>query len=351
MKILVISSLNVHLLNFLDLLGSASSSFEITVVSDNTENSKIKYPLFQTNFSLKNPIKLLFNIYKLSKIIKSISPSIIHIHQANSVALISHLAIKWSGHKPHKTILTTWGSDILIAPERSIILKQIVKYVIKKSDIITYDAKVVYDKILSLLPQQNKNKFKFFFYGIDVPKNIDVSKKENIIYSNRLHKPLYRIDKIITAFELFSKQYPSWQLVIAATGQETERLKKYVTENNLSDKVSFVGWIDKQQNFNWYMKAKIYVSIPESDAGSVSLIEAMASKCFCVASKIPANIELLTKESGYLVENVDEDFLPAAMNAYTIYFNAVETATKVMQYSKEEQTKNILSIYNSHRND
>ena len=91
--------------------------------------------------------------------------------------------------------------------------------------------------------------------GIDL---VDSIEKENIIYSNRLHKELYRIDKIIGYAKEFFKTHTDWKLVVGATGPETDELKKLAEHLEMKDKVIFVGWLGKEENHNWYAKSKIY---------------------------------------------------------------------------------------------
>lgn len=344
MKILIISSYSVHLENFLKLLKLNVPENNCIIVSNNFIAKS--YTFYHINFSIRNILSFINSILKLSRIIKYESPDIIHIHQANSVALLTQLSLFFSKYKPAKIILTTLGSDILILPKKNILTKLMVKYVLKKSTIITYDASIVKSEILSLLPRYDRDRLKFFFYGIELPKNVDLNIKENIIYSNRLHKKLYRIEKIIEAFNRFSKVNNDWKLVIAATGPETDNLVKLTNVLNLSDKVKFVGWLNKEENMNWYLKSKIFVSIPESDAGSISLAEALACGCFCVVSDIPAYREIICEENGIFVSDVNEDFFTTALISYKRHFNPQNTIKKARKYSIEEQSKILNSIYN-----
>jgi glycosyltransferase involved in cell wall biosynthesis len=131
-----------------------------------------------------------------------------------------------------------------------------------------------------------------------------------------LHKKLYRVDKIIEAFARFkqNKERKDWRLVVAATGTETENLKDKANKLGLTDDVEFVGWIQKEDNEQWYSKAKIWVSIPESDATSISLLEAMACGCIPVVSDLPANREWIQSgRNGIVVENLESDFLSEAL--------------------------------------
>jgi glycosyltransferase involved in cell wall biosynthesis len=158
-----------------------------------------------------------------------------------------------------------------------------------------------------------KNRIIIANFGIDVTPI--TCEKENIIYSNRLHKKLYRVDKILEAFSLFyTNNNTDWKLVIAATGTETDTLKIKATELNLEHAIEFVGWIQKEDNEKWYSKAKIWVSIPESDATSISLLEAMACGCIPVVSDLPANREWIQSGlNGIIVNDLESDFISDAL--------------------------------------
>jgi len=52
-----------------------------------------------------------------------------------------------------------------------------------------------------------------------------------------------------------------------------------------------LGFIDQKAQEEIYRKARFYISIPESDSTSVSLLEAMKYGCIPIVSNIPANRE------------------------------------------------------------
>jgi glycosyltransferase involved in cell wall biosynthesis len=172
-----------------------------------------------------------------------------------------------------------------------------------------------------------KNEILIANFGIDV--NPIAKEKEKIIYSNRLHNKLYRIDKIIEAFCLFKKNQASkdWRLIIAAKGSETDSLKSKVVSSSFSNDIEFIGWVEKEENERWYSKAKIWISIPESDATSISLLEAMACGCIPVVSNLPANCEWIhSNENGIVVQNLESDFISEALKLN--YSELVETNRK-----------------------
>jgi glycosyltransferase involved in cell wall biosynthesis len=98
-------------------------------------------------------------------------------------------------------------------------------------------------------------------------------------------------------------------LVIAATGEETENLKKLVTDLKLNDKVTFVGWLSLTENLKWYAKSKFYVSIPDSDATSISLLEAMYYGCYPIVSSLPAKREWISDRVNGAYYKSDFNFI------------------------------------------
>ena len=140
-----------------------------------------------------------------------------------------------------------------------------------------------------------------------------MDEKQNVVFSNRLHNPLYRIDAIIRAFAKFAEHAPDWKLVLAATGSETEKLKELVEELNINDKVEFVGWLDSERNFHYYSIAKIWVSIPESDARPNSLFEAMSMGCIPVVADVPSLHEWIQDGvTGVIVKDINQEFISKA---------------------------------------
>lgn len=304
-KLLLVSSNTIHTYKYLQLVEDYFD--EILLITDE-KSAVYNYPTIELSFNLK--VKNLFSTVKqIKKQIADFQPTVIHIHQANSYAFYALLA---SRKTKIPTILTAWGSDILVIPKSNFLLKKMVQFNLKTADFLTSDSTFMAAEMKKLAPSINKILIANF--GIDVtPINCP---KENIVYSNRLHKKLYRVDKIIEAFARFKQnnERKDWRLVVAATGNETESLKDKVNELCLTDDVEFVGWIQKEDNEQWYSKAKIWVSIPESDATSISLLEAMACGSIPVVSDLPANREWIQSGvNGIVVEDLESDFISDAL--------------------------------------
>jgi L-malate glycosyltransferase len=304
-KLLIVGSDTIHTYNYLLLI---EGYFDEILLITNAVREGYSFPTKVLDFSL-NVSTLFQTCREIRKQIREFQPTIIHIHQANSFAFYTLLASRrWM----IPVVLTAWGSDVLLLPKKSFLLKRMVQFNLAKADFHTSDSVFMGEEMRRLCPKVREVLIANFGIGI-VPKAIE---KENIIYSNRLHKKLYRIDEIIKAFQRFLNNTPSkdWKLVIAATGDQTESLKELVIDLGIEKSVQFVGWVDQKENALWYSKSTLWVSIPESDATSISLLEAMASGCIPIVSDLQANKEWIANgRNGVIVDDLQEDFFSAAL--------------------------------------
>jgi glycosyltransferase involved in cell wall biosynthesis len=299
-KLLLIGSNTIHTYNYLKLV---EDYFDEVLLITNEKSNQFDYPTFELSFNFK--LKNLFTTVKtLRKQVRLFQPSIIHVHQVNSFAFYPALAFG----KRKNMVITAWGSDILILPHKNFIWKAIIKYSLSKFSFFTADSVHLANEMKKLM--KNDEDVLIANFGIELHESNE--QKKNIFYSNRLHKPLYRIDKIIEAFYRFNIQFPDkdYKLVIGASGIETENLINLVKHLDLGKKVEFIGWVDPETNRMWYGRSRFYVSIPESDATSISLLEAMAYGCVPILSDLPSNKEWIVHEkNGIIVQNLDEEYL------------------------------------------
>ncbi len=331
-KLLVVGSNSIHTYNFIALV---ADYFDEVLLLTNQKNSDYLVESREIDFHLG--ISSLSSIRQIRAIAKEFNPTIVHIHQANSYALLTLLALREFNCQK---ILTAWGSDILISPQKSFILKFMAKYILKRVDIVTADSNIVLEKADELVDRKldtyNIN------FGIDIQR--PESEKENIIYSNRLHKSLYNIDKIIISFAKLIAIDSSWRLIIAGIGEQTKELKRVVDELSIGEKVEFVGWVDHATNYNYYSKAKIYISIPQSDSISLSLVESIICGCIPFVSDLPANRELVDMSMGFIVDDIENiPFLDYQQIDKEVFDKRAEEIAH--NFSKEVNRQKYLNLY------
>jgi glycosyltransferase involved in cell wall biosynthesis len=292
-KLLLIGSSNgnAHLSNYYELI---KNEFDEIHVITNKTISYSQHELLE--FGLRNPFQFIKNIKKLTRIISKFKPSIIHVHQANSYALMAILA----NRSKIPLVLTTWGSDVLLLPQKGFLHRAMVRYVLKKATVITADAHFMADAIHELI---GKKEVIIANFGVEFQKNNEVIAREFIIYSNRMHEPLYNIDQLIYQLKDFLLENSKWKLIIAAEGTQTPYLKKIVAEEFPRNTIEFVGFLSPKENILYYKKAMLYISIPKSDGTSISLLEAMAYGCMPITSDLPANKEWITTLENGIVSH------------------------------------------------
>ncbi len=336
-KLLVVGSNTIHVYNFINLV---KDYFDDVLLLTNEINSEWDVDAIEVDFSLG------LNVFKSIKEIRlqclAFYPSTVHIHQANSYAFLTILALK---KYDIPIVLTAWGSDILINPKKSFLLKKIVQYILNNVQVITADSNHVLNSAQQLVDKKlsvhNVN------FGIEI-EECKEQEKENIIYSNRLHKALYNIDKVIISFAKFIAipKNSHWKLVVAGRGDQTDALKDLVVSLNIDKNVEFVGFLNQQENYSYYCKSKIYLSIPRSDSVSISLVEAMLCGCVPFVSNLEANLELIEdKQNGFIEDDLENINFEKFMQIDSAYFEATREKLKV-SFSKAYNKSRYIEIYN-----
>lgn len=311
--ILIVAPKSIHSLRFVNAIKSqVRRIFLITNAAHDI--SKIETKII--NFSFKN----ICATGQIRTVIKQIKPEIIHIHQANSYAYHTIRAIPTNFKT--KIILTAWGSDILINPLKNWFLNYMVKFNLTHVNLITSDSLYMSAQIAKLLAQSTIP-IKTINFGIkNFPAKIYAHKKK-IILSNRLHKNLYNIDKIIIAFSELLKipLYTDYQLLIAGSGDNTEFLIELIDKLQLTHAIKILGMLDYSELINYYQSAQILISIPDSDATSLSVLEGMAYGLIPILSNIPANLEWIIDGFNGIIQ--DHDLLTALVQAIELSQNHV----------------------------
>lgn len=287
--LIVANSQSIHTKNLKTLV---EGYFSDTIIVDSRQ------------FSLFSPLKLLKSALKTKKIIHSYQPSFIILYQIDVASWVVSL-IK----KRIPTLVVGIGSDILTIADKSFLHKMLVRGVIRRGNYFNAGSIAIKNKMQRLANRPID--VVIANLGVD---DITPKPKQDIIFSNRLHKNLYNIDKIIAAFKLFIANpiRKDWLLIIASTGNE-DKLRSQVKELKIENNVKFVGWLDKKTNDYYYSISKIWISLPQSDSISISLLEAMSAECFPICFDVPALKGFLEdKINAILINNFENNFIERA---------------------------------------
>ncbi|WP_288222151.1 glycosyltransferase [uncultured Clostridium sp.] len=227
------------------------------------------------------------NIIKIKKIINSIKPDILHAHYATSYGFIGALM----NYKPY--IISLWGSDVYEFPKKSFIHKKILKYNLRKANLVLSTSK-------SMANEAGKYTNKDILitpFGVNIdkfiPKQIIKNNNDIIIGTVKTLESNYGIDYLIRAFHIIKNKYKNLnvKLRIAGKGSKEEELKKLCKELNIEENVEFLGFINQDDVANMFNSLDIAVFPSIFESFGVAAVEAQACGVPVIVSDAPGLME------------------------------------------------------------
>jgi len=265
-----------------------SRGYHVTVVSFQRGEIKgisvIHLPVICRRFHLN----IFLNLAKIRRLVQEIDPDILHAHYATSYGLSGALTGK------HPYVITAWGSDVLIMPEQSWVYRQIVRFAMRRADLITSMA----SHMTNYLIEKNlssANKIITLPFGTDtVLFNPNLCKQKHsaespVIISNRRLDVGLDVDLFIKAVPEVIKLFPDALFIVASDGTERSKIEKLALKLGVNTHIEFRGQISYPDMPLLLSNADVFVSTSPSDGNNISLCEAMACGVFPVATDIPAN--------------------------------------------------------------
>ena len=258
---------------------------------------------------LKYIVIFLFSFVSLKNFLIKAKPEFLIIHLITSLPLLLNLIYKFDT----KIILRISGK-----PQMNIFRYIFWKIALKKVYKITFPTmeSLNYLKNLKLA---DENKFELLYDPVLIIKDINKKKKESIknlnLKKNDYFLAIGRLTKqknfifLIKCFSKLVKDNSNIKLVIIGTGEENEKINRFIKANGLEQNIVLLGYQKNVFKFLKNCKAFILSSLWE-DPGFV-LIEAMVSDCLVLSSDCPNGPkEIIEKKNGLLFKNNSEtDFI------------------------------------------
>lgn len=245
-------------------------------------------------------------------IISTFKPHIINAHFLPNYGLIAAIINRtpW--------IFTSWGSDIMVLPERSFFHMKRTLYVLARASFITSDAEVMTKKLVEL--GVSPGRILTVPFGVDMSvftfKEDDIPQDKPRILSCRKLEKVYSVETVIDAFPAIKRTLPEARLTIAGDGSLKEKLIGLAEASGCGDDILFVGEVDHGKVPALLREHNLYVSTALSDTTSVSLLEAMACGLYPIVTNIAANREwIVDGTNGTRVEPGNGDGLAQAVIA------------------------------------
>jgi len=316
-----------------------SQMHEVHLIPVRNYNERIPgviYHNLEVKFKVIPKIWIIEKIIRARRLFKKLSPDIIHGHYISGGGIFAYLC----GFKP--LVITAWGSDINSYSEYSFIKKILVRRTVQSANLITVVSNDLKNRVVNLgVSRENIYIIQFgvdtklFHPGYDVnvlKKKLKIEDDEKIIFSPRMIRSIYNIDKIIKAFKLLQRDFSNLRLILKLYLEEDKDkdyikyIKRLVEELGVEDRTIFIGQVKYSTMPKLYNLSNVVVSIPTNDGVPLSVLEAMACGCNIVASNIPSLQEWLKDDwNGYLVNVKDiEEIYQKAKKSLLIKFDKRE---------------------------
>ena len=217
--------------------------------------------------------------------VRALAPDIVHAHYLTSYG---YLAARCGRHP---LVMTAWGSDLLVTPHRSPWMRWLTGWILRRADLVTGDSASLVEAARQYRPRAPVHEI---HWGVDRARFAPVpwEDKDGLqIVSLRAWEPNYHIGTLIDACALLRQRLPGAPLTLHLLGGGSleHALRARVQERGLAQCVAFHGRLDDAGMAAVLARSKISVSVPESDATSVAMLESMACGLAVVASDLAAN--------------------------------------------------------------
>ncbi len=250
--------------------------------------------------------RYLLHLPALRRHLGRLRPSLVHAHYLTSYGFLGAL----SGYRPF--VLTVWGSDVLISPQKSRLIKWLTGYVLKRADLITCDAEHLVDRMVEL--GADREKIRVIYFGTDTQtftpqcrqpgfgEELQLGSDSLLVISLRRLDPVYDVGTLIRAIPRVLDQVPNARFLIAGDGEQREELQQLAASLGVGDSVRFVGLLSSEQLPRYLASADVYVSTALSDGGlAASTAEAMACGLPVVITRFGDNEKWVTDGVGGFV--------------------------------------------------
>ena len=295
---------------------------------------------FSSEGFIKSRLKYLFififSFISLKKFLIKVKPEFLIIHLITSLPLLLNLIYKFDT----KIILRISGK-----PQMNIIRYIFWKIALKKVYKITFPTleSLNYLKSLKLVDEV---KLELLCDPVFIIKDT-IKKKKELINHDKLKKNDYflaigRLTKqknfifLINCFSKLVKDNSDIKLVIIGTGEEKEKIDRFIRDNSLEKNIILLGYQNNVFKFLKNCKAFILSSLWE-DPGFV-LIEAMMSDCLVLSSNCPNGPkEIVERKNGILFQsNSESDFI----HKYNHLINLSDNEKKQLRINAKKKIKN-----------
>lgn len=227
-------------------------------------------------------------IPRLRALARRLRPEIVHAQYVTSYGFLAAAA----GLRP--LVITAWGTDVLISPKESMLLRALASFAVRRADAVTTVAQHMNAAVAALgVPIDAVSAVPF---GVDtrhfIPPPVDRPEAPPLrLICTRNFGPIYSVHTLVDALRLVRDRGLALRVDLIGEGPLRSDLQSQVTQCGLDAVVTFHGHVNHATLARLLANAHLFVTPALSDGNNVSLNEAMACSSFPIATDIPANAQ------------------------------------------------------------
>lgn len=239
----------------------------------------------------------LWRVGAARRAVAALAPDLVHAHYVTSYGFLAARI----GRRP--LVMTAWGSDLLLTPRHSRLMRALTGWTLRRADLVTGDS---LDLVAAADAYGLRRPAVQLHWGADLscfaPADWSARAPFEVV-SLRSWEANYRIPVILQAMAMLHRDAPRrpMRLHLLGGGPDEAALRAQARDLGLAEVVRFHGRLDDAGMAAVLARCKASVSVPASDATSVSVLESMAAGVPVVASDLPANRQWLDAEPRLLV--------------------------------------------------
>ena len=259
--------------------------------------------------SASAPLALLRSARSVRRAVARVQPDIVNAH-----FLTVHGWLAWlSGFHPYA--VTLWGSDIYVGPRRWRAVRILARLSLRSADLVMGDSEDLLLAAQKLSAPRDRTELIGWgvdttrFSGGEAPAELRSRlglEGRRVVFSPRAINPLYRQNVVLGALA----QLPADVAVVMsrynADAPEVEAIERQAASLGLSDRLVIVDGIAHAEMPDFLRLADVVVSVPVSDATSVTILEALACERQVVAADLPSVREWLEELDPASMVPVDD---------------------------------------------
>ncbi len=302
---------SIHLRRWIDhFFLEGNEIFIITYHPAKLSNARVSGVHHEQNPFLV-PVTYIVETMQIAEIIRKIQPDFVHLHYVSIDGLAPAL------FKNVPLIATVWGSDILYDFKVNRKFRAVIKYILRRADIITATSRFLAKETQDHIPKGKS--VRVLPFGVDTDffkprKSVKKTDRITLCYVKGLEY-YYGPQNLISALPQILRKFPSTELVMVGEGSCENTLRRFAEELGVLENIELTGFLSPDSVRKLLASVDIFI-MPTlcNEAFGVAALEAQAMGLPVIASRRGGIPEAVKEgETAILVDGDDVEQLVEAI--------------------------------------